>query len=422
MKKAVALILALLMVLALAACNSDTAKDEAKDSPNAGGGGTSAPPPASESQSPSGGASGGEAQAPSNDDAGAAPAPAPAGPIDPSVNANSIGFFNSGVDPHSRRTYEIVWSYMRPMALFQNIENAMIELEPVLNIKITPYCANSDVDALLQNIEIYADQGADAFVIVIDAATNMRIKEVLDETGLPYIGILNSVRDANGSSIVPLIGMEGFVIGDMMVRWLNDNYKKYWGDIDTSKIGLLDYTFSPNIDFHERHLAAWATFEQLYPNNAGMFVADGVAGGLNEDTGYDLAAANFAAHTDVEYWFVPSCLELYAVAAGRAAEAQGIADKVLITTANSDVLSALWDSGYDGPFVSCIATHALQYAAPALCGVVSILDGVATAETLWSTIRKPTDKYTYFEMDVDILTKDTYKAFFDRVRAESGLG
>ena len=416
MKKIIALFIAALMIFTLVACNSDS-KTEAP----ATGGGAAAPSDSGNAggSGGSGSSSGGASQAPAG--GGDSGGGAPAAPGDPSVNANSIGFFMDGVDPYSRRTYNIVWSYMRPMALFQNIEDAMVEMESVLNIKITPYCANSDIEDLLRTIEIYAEQGMDGFIIVIDATANMRIKEVLDDTGLPYIGILNSVRDSSGSSIVPLIGMEGFTIGDMMVRWLFDNYKNYWGDIDTSKLGLLDYTFSPNIDFHERHLAAWATFEQLIPNNAGMFVADGVSGGLNEETGYDLASAIFAAHPEVEYWFVPSCLELYAVAADRAAQQLGIDSKVLITTANSDVLSALWSSGYDGAFVSCIATHALQYAAPALCGIVSILNGTSTAETLWSTIRKPTDLYTYYEMQVDILTKDTYQAFFDRVRAESGL-
>ncbi|MDR0490546.1 MAG: substrate-binding domain-containing protein [Oscillospiraceae bacterium] len=384
MKKLLALVLALLMAFSLFACNTNSGKDSpvVSNSPSTGG----------------------------------------AENADISAGANSIGFFMDGVDPASRKTYNVVWSYMRPMALFQNIGDALLEMESKMNVKITQYCANSDVDALLQNIEIYADQGVDGFIIVIDAATNMRIKEVLDSTGIPYIGILNSVRDENGSSIVPLIGMEGFTIGEQMVDWLYSNYKNYWGEIDTSKIGLLDFDFSPNIDFHERHEAAMAKFKALLPGNAGVFPADGVAGGLNEETGYDLAAAIFAANPGVEYWFVPSCLELYAVAASRAAEDLGIDNKVLITTANSDVLSALWDSGYEGCFVSCIATAPLQYAAPALCGLVAMMDGKATAETLWSSIRKPTDLYTYFEMDVEILTKDTYKQFFERVKKDSGLG
>ncbi|MCL1835386.1 MAG: hypothetical protein FWG48_04420 [Oscillospiraceae bacterium] len=415
MKKIIALLIAIMMLATLAACT----KDEGPASPSTSASASTSP---SASDAPSASAST-PASTESSTQASASPeGSAPAGPTDPSVNANSIGFFFDDVDPHSRRTYDIVWAYMRPMALFLNIHDAMVELEDVLNFKLTGYCANSDIDAMLQNIEIFADQGVDGYIIVIDATANMRIKEVLDETGLPYIGILNSVRDSNGSEIVPLIGMEGFTIGHMMTQWLYDNYKKYWGDIDTSKIGMLNYTFSPNIDFHERHLGNIEKFNELLPGNGDLiFPADGVSGALDEQTGYDLASAIFAGHPEVEYWFVPSCLELYAFAASRAAETLNMEDRVLITTANSDVLSAQWDNGYDGCFVSCIATHALQYAAPALSGLVSLINGTSTFDTLWSTIRNPRDLYTYFEMDVEILTIDTYKAFFDRVRAESGL-
>jgi hypothetical protein len=152
-----------------------------------------------------------------------------------------------------------------------------------------------------------------------------------------------------------------------------------------------------------------------------IFNADGISGALDAQTGYALASATFAAHPEIQYWFVPSCLELYAIAAARAAESLGIDNKVLITTANSDVLTTAWESGYEGCFVSCIATHALQYAAPALSGVVSMINGTSDSNTLWSTIRKPGDVCTYYDMEVELLTIDTYKQFFERVRAESGL-
>ena len=412
MKKAAAILIAIIMMLSLVACNSNTPAN----TPATNGGGnssntSSAPPSASNSSQPS--APSEIPQIPSGEKE-----VEPEG--NPSSNLNSIGFFFDGVDPYSRKTYDIVWAYMRPMALFQSINDALDELAPIFNVNIIPYMANSDIDAMIQNIEIFADQGADGFIIVIDASANMRIKEVLDATGLPYIGILNSVRDANGSSIVPLIGMDGFPLGHAMVQWLTDNHQKYWGTVDKSKIGLLNFTFSPNIDFHERYLGNEDLFKTLYPGNP-IFPADGVTGGLNEQTGYDLAAAIFSANPDVEYWYVPACLELYALGATRAAEALGIDDRVLVVAVNSDVLTTAWREGYEGCFVSCIATDALQYAAPAMSGIVSMINGTTTMETLWEDMRAPNDQKTYFLMDTVLLTIDTYEDFFAQVRAESGL-
>jgi ABC-type sugar transport system substrate-binding protein len=310
---------------------------------------------------------------------------------------------------------------MRPMALFLNIRDAMISMEPVLNVKITDYCANSDIDEMIQNIQIFADQGYDGYIIVIDASANMRIKEVLDETGLPYIDILNSVRDENGSAIVHCIGMEGITVGREMTKWLFDNSEKYWGKIDTAKLGLINFTFSPNKDFHDRFEGNLAMFQELAPGNTNIFEADGVTGGLNEETGYNLASAILAANPEVEYWFIPACLELYAQGAMRAAESLGMQDRVLITATNSEVLSALWDSGYEGCWVSCVASAPYQYAAPALSGIVSLLNGTETVDSLWSSIRKPTDKLTFYEIGTEIVTKDTYKDYFEYVRRESGL-
>ncbi|NLT15332.1 MAG: sugar ABC transporter substrate-binding protein, partial [Clostridiales bacterium] len=244
----------------------------------------------------------------------------------------------------------------------------------------------------------------------------------LDETGLPYIDILNSVRDESGSAVVHCIGMEGITIGREMTKWLFDNSEKYFGKkIDTAKLGLINYTFSPNKDFHDRFEGNLAMFQELAPGNTNIFEADGVTGGLNEETGYNLASAILAAHPEVEYWFIPACLELYAQGAMRAAESLGMQDRVLITAVNSEVLTALWDSGYEGCWVSCVASAPYQYAAPALSGIVSLLNGTETIDSLWSSIRKPTDKLTFYEIGTEIVTKDTYKDYFEFVRKESGL-
>jgi ABC-type sugar transport system substrate-binding protein len=386
MKKILALLLVSLMIFSLTACGVKTE----------GAGKTSAP----------------TSNAASAD---------PGSVNNPSANANAIGFFTDGVDPNSRDTYNIVFAYMRPMALFLNIRDALTLLEPVFNVKITDYCANSDIDAMIQNIEIYADQGVDGFIIVIDASANLRIKEVLDGTGLPYIDILNSVRDEEGSAIVHCIGMEGVSVGKEMTKWLFDNSKDYWGEIDTSKLGLLNFTFSPNEDFQDRYDGNLAMFQELVPGNTNIFEADGVTGGLNEETGYNLASAILSTHPEVEYWIIPACLELYAQGAMRAAETLGMQDRVLISSVNSEVLTALWDTGYEGCWVSCVASAPFQYAAPALSGIVSLLNGTETVESLWSSIRKPTDQLTFYEIGTEIVTKDTYVDYFDYVRRESGL-
>jgi ABC-type sugar transport system substrate-binding protein len=378
MKKLLALFVALVMAFTLAACSGggDTKEPDTSDTPDSSSEET----------------------------------------VDVSAAENAIGYFTSGVDPASRDTYEIVWAYMRPMALFQNITTALNELEPKLNFKTTEYCANSDIDALIQNIEIYASQGVDGFMVVIDPTASTRIKEVLDGTGIPYVAMLNSVRDESGSEIVPCVGIEGEIAGAETIQWLYDNYKTYWGDIDESEIGLLDFNFSPNTDFDDRHNGSKDRFLQLLPGNeAKVFTADGVSGKLDEQTGYDLASATFAANKDVKYWFVAGCIELYSQGAARAVEALKMDDRVLITAVGSDILPAEWDNKYDGSWVSCLALSNYQYTAPGICALVAMMDGKATPETLWQSKRAAGDKVTFYNVNYDLLTKDNYKDFFANV-------
>jgi ABC-type sugar transport system substrate-binding protein len=158
MKKAISILIAALMIFTLFACSGQGAATS-----------PSAPPSSAPSSAPSASAS---------PAASASQAPSPSADADISTNANKIGFFSDGVDPASRKTYNVVWSYMRPMALFQNINNVLTEMEPKLNFKTTAYCANSDIDALIQNIQVYADQKVDGFLIVIDPTAKVRIKEV----------------------------------------------------------------------------------------------------------------------------------------------------------------------------------------------------------------------------------------------------
>ena len=406
MKRAVSILIAVLMAFTLFACANTNPASSA--SPAA----SSAP---SVSVSPSQVPSSSPSEVPS---APPSQEPTPVGPKP--FEENSIGFFSDGVDPAARKTYNVVYSYMRPMALFQNVNNVLVELEPKLNFKTTAYCANSDIDALIQNIQIYADQKVDGFIIVIDPTAKVRIKEVLDESKIPYIALLNSVRDDNGSAIVPCVGLEGRDAGAKLVQWLYDNYKTYWGDIDSSKIGLLDFTFSPNVDFNDRFEGAKAQFEKLLPGNP-VFPADAVAGKLDEQTGYDLSAAIFAANPDVEYWFVSAGLELWSQGTTRAVESLDMVKRVLITDVGSDVLSAEWDNGYEGSWVSCLAVSQYQYTIPAICGLIALMDGKATPETLWADSRVSTDKVTFYNISNEMVTKDTYKAFFDKVKSEAGL-
>ena len=421
MKKTIALLITLIMVFTLVACNSNTpAAPPAANAPAANA--PAAPSTAPSAPAASSNAPAAPSAAPS---AGSSAPAASAQPSEPAKNdfsviSNSVGFFNSGVDPFSRDTYDIAFVYIRAQTLMQVMIDAYVSLEPVLNFKLTEYCANGDVDAQLQNIEVFAGQGVDGFLVVIDAGTAERTREVLESTGVPYVALLNSVQDDKGNQIVTCVGLDNYWAGATITQWLYDNYKTYWGEIDESKITLLALTFSPSVDFQNRIAGIKDKFMEVLPNNR-IIDADAVTGGINEQTGFEIASGVLAAHPEVEYWFIPPCVDIYGQGVMSVAESLGIEDRVLMVTTDTSVITAKWDSGYDGNWVACLSTYGYQYGVPAICGLVAILDGATTMDDIWSSLRAPNDLRTFYKISGEMVTRDTYQSYLARLMADSGV-
>ncbi len=233
MKKTISILLAVLMACTLFAC---AAKED--DTPPDSAAVSSTPPSGSAPDSSASGTAEGEA-------------------ADITKNADELGFFYDGVDPQSRDTYEIVFAYPWTSLLNQSLADCMRHFGKKLNLNVTQSTSENDMDQFVLNLETYIGQGnTDGFVAVIDYAALDRINEVLAESGIPYIGLFNSVKDESGSELIPCVGLDDIAAGATTLQWLYDNYKTYWGDVDESKIGLLNITTTVNIDLDERAIGA----------------------------------------------------------------------------------------------------------------------------------------------------------------------
>ena len=400
MKKIIALLLVLVFCLSFAACGTTSSGTPASGPANSA--------PASVSPAAS--------TVPSDSPQATVPASAP-----PStkITAESMGFFSDGVDPSSRKTYNILVEYGLPISLLVNITDAMKQYSKKLNFKLTTQCANMDLDKYVQDLQVAIDQGTDGFILCTDPSISERINEIMKAANKPYIALLTTILDDKGALLAPCINLNPKTCADATVQWLFDNYKTYWGDIDTNKIGLISFTLSVSPDFQNRYLAAIAKFKELFPNNSNIFTADAISSSSSNpqdpQVGYDMAAAIFTAHSEIKYWFVATCLEQYAQGASRAAESLDMEKNVLVTTIGSDLLVSEWDGGYNGCFVSCLGVSKYQYSAPAVCGLIAILDGKATSATLWADRITTGQKYATYDVNNHMITKDTYKAYFDDI-------
>ncbi|SHH52779.1 ABC-type sugar transport system, substrate-binding protein, contains N-terminal xre family HTH domain [Sporobacter termitidis DSM 10068] len=393
MKKVLTVLLALLMILALFACNSQ----------QPGSTGTGSPSPSVSAATPD-----------------ASPS-ASATPLDVTENADELGFFTDGVDPGSRKTYNILFAYPYTLLLFTNLMGTLQELAPRLNINVTSTTGEHDVDKYLENIQTLADQRAiDGIIIIFDSSAIQRIHEVCTETGLPFVVVLNADRDpATQSELAPCVGSDDVIVGETETQWLYDNYKTYWGDIDKSEIALVSTNASVRPNLNDRAVGAESKFKELLPGNT-IFPLD-MTQDVTQDTAYNQASALFSAHPEIKYWWVTNAIETHAQGVARAIETVGLQDKVLMIDVGSDIMVSEWNNDYDGAWKACVATSNYQYMSSAACAVVAMIDGKATPESLWASQRAPGDKCTFLNLPNEVLTKETYKESFNKYAKLAGV-
>ncbi len=394
-KKVVAILLVLIIACSLIACNSSSNQSKESTAPS-----SSAP---KESTAP-------ESSAPTTEDAA----------TEGSQTAGTVGYITDDVDHFARDTYKIGYFYYAPLALNKLHFEAIKNMESVLNFEASEFSGNDDAETYLRNMEIAATQGFDGYVIESNANVYDRIYEVMNDLGIPYLYTVNAYRDENGANLVPTVVLDQYKNGQTQTQWFYDHYRDYWGDVDESKIVLMSIEYSTSPDLDTRADGVKDKFMELFPDNE-ILIGDCAGNSLNEQIAYDKAAALISANPDVEHWFITGTIENFGQGAARAIEAAGKEDITLIVTSGANVLPVEWDAGYDGCWVASYAVYNYNYVVPALCGLIALIDGRATWDTLWAESRAPGDICTAYIAGDQMVTKDTYKSVQADIAKEFNL-
>ena len=149
--------------------------------------------------------------------------------------------------------------------------------------------------------------------------------------------------------------------------------------------------------------------------------------GFSNQAANEMTAAIIAGHPEVTKWFVAACVDDWAVGATRAVEALNKAGDVLIVSDQADAFLSQLDGGYTGNvYVAANAVSTADLTGLCAANLVSILDGRATAATIWPDQKKAVEKYPCIYVKGTMLTKDTYKSWqkqesFDTKIASLGL-
>ena len=400
LKKIFAMVLAVLFVVSLfAACTkTDTDTQEQADT---------SPEAAAASADTGDDAQPGEADAEASEDSA----------------TGTIGYITDDYDHFSRDTVKIAYicnylTWAWNAAISENLE----EMAGVLNYEYAVYSANDDFDLYINQIEVLATQGYEGFILGIDDALAARSYEVCQELGVAFIAESTPYVNEDGSDYWISVQQDQYNNGAQCVQWLADNYQTYWGDIDTSTLGLLVLDYSAVSGITARAPGCEDTFKELFPDAADNYIHGdlvSVENGFSAAGGQTLTSTTLVANGDIEHWFVVGLVDDWAQGATRGVEELQKTDSVLIASVQADAFLNEMATGYDGDvYVSACAVSSAEFALNMVMGIVTILEGRATAETLWPEWQDG-DPYASMKIQGTMITKDTYQQFLDTHTVEA---
>lgn len=385
MKKAAAIALAILMALSMFSCASNQ---------------TAETPQETESSAPSAELSAEASNGPS---------------AEPSTES-SVGFLTDDVDHFDRDTYELVYLYGIPVPISANVFSSLERLGEKMNFTINSFCADGDMAKYVEFVETYIDMGVDGFLCSPQQDVMLRTDELCSEANVPYINMMTTYVDENGNTLKPVVSFDGAQAGMNIVDWLFENYTDYFGDVDLADIGFMTLNFSVATEFNVRAFGAQEQYKNLHPELAdNIYDIDLLDIGFSVDAGYDKAAATMSAHSDIEYWFIFGVAEDFAVGAARAVESLGKEDQVLVVSTGNDFCFELWGEEGNTPcWVATVPVYMTELAVPMAAGIIALIDGRATNETLWAELRADGDFATQYNTPVDVVTRDNYQQFISQ--------
>ena len=94
-------------------------------------------------------------------------------------------------------------------------------------------------------------------------------------------------------------------------------------------------------------------------------------------------------------------------------ESLGLDASSLICSIGIEELVNQWNAGYDGCWAGCVAIDSELYGLPMISGLLALMDGRATQESLWSDLKNDGDLSAYYIVDATVMTRDVYLDYLD---------
>ena len=414
MKKVIALLLAFLMCFALLACGQKAEPAPSKDDTT-----PADTTPDKQEETPA------DTTPADETPADETPAEEPeGGEEEPAAEGKFPGYFDDDVDHYARDKYTLCYAMPMETSMHDEYLEGFYKIQEKYNFELVFSNSNNDAEQYVQNIEIMAAKKVDGFFIDCPNAVCGRVKELLEEIGIPYIAFNSPLYDENNHMACPGVIQDGASCGEATAEWFCNHYKEYWGDIDPKEVTMLTLTSSSYPEFAKRSNGAKEVFLKYFPGNDVQEI-DMTGKGVAADGAYDMVTPVITTQPEVKYWYIQCGVDNWGQGAARAVEGAGLEKNSMVCSVGNVLLVGAWEEGYEGCWCCGAYTTNLDLAVPAVSGLIALIDGRATPDTLWKERAIPGDSYgdeygIWYSL-VSAMTKDNYKNLVADAEERYGL-
>ena len=406
MKKAIALILALVMVFALVACGGS----KPAEAPKAEEPKTEAPK-AEEPKAEEPKAEEPKAEEPKAEE----PAAKPQTYDELLAAAKAAG-----------KEYKIGYLCKRmTVQWMQDMDAAFQKLSKEWGFKYELYDAQGDIETQMNQLDTMLDQGFDGIVTIIaDQGMSQAVVDKALEKGVPIIGESLKLIDDDGKIVGTTVELSSKLCGELCANWIYENYANIgFADIanDWSKVGFIGITNSTQPNALERSDGAWDAWKANVPDfpDANHFVADVAAdpGAGYVDQAYNQVNARLAASPEIEYWLIVAILEDFGQGAIRAIEDNGKADKTILTSIGGECAKLEWAAREENGtldtccWYACAYYEAMDCARVCIQGLYDYLINGTPYNELFPEWRVEGDNFSAAKFAGNMVTPANYKDF-----------
>ena len=435
MKKAIAIIIALMMLVAFATACGD--KDTGSDTPPAGGGGeapasSQAPPP--ESQAPASAAPTGDSSGIIADTASGTGASGEATEIhaypncnpDGSINLDTIAHYDINYDYFANDRIKCTYIAQAGGPLYQMSADAYEHWAPLYNMEWMGFqSSNGDPVLFMDMLQQSLDQGVRCFILDPDNTIFPTVMELMDRyPDAAWLSQMAGPRDGTSGPGIPpgghlinnYVGFDNYDAGiqvtKRVLQWKEENIP----DVPWEDIGMICMAFTPSPPLNERVNATRDLWIETTGSDRNFFAPD-AAPDITFQGGLDAVGPVITTNTDIQYWLVNGLIDDFAQAAATIIDQQGLTDNSCVACFGGSGWVIQTDAGTHDSFRFALFTAQNLYAEPIIGGVYAFLQGWATPESIWPTWLKwddhGADGHTFSQLRLPTvwLTPETYKHY-----------